>query len=501
MIDHSALVTRIAELETQLIHLQQAHQMREQENLRLRTRLVDMSHLYDDADLAPKRPRTDSDTLTESTFTRRARAVFGSLFATSQPIHNEQAYSLTKVKDSFIGVLEASTILFSGDWRAAQHIAKAEAQSDTHYLSVLADQHFFVPPILVKKIAAGGTMFAKSLGMCLSLDEFSRDWSLLHFAPASNKSERDRLLQQQGIEQADLLVDQHTYHLSKKDTKMVIQGSFDGSIDAILGTVANFIVFAKSVVPVPEWGASPNNPAMINWLITLTDILGTNLSAKHRLADLCSRHDHLLFSIFSCFQDIFGAFGKIMLETDLVKTADSVIQGATSLQLPPSYNKIFDYPYETFLRSRTRLTNLVKDQLLGDFIGPLGSYRVVHPLPPSAPPSAKQTTKVEDNTKPSMQAGQRRGRLPSSASSTIAPNTHSVPGIGDWLLSTNGSLKDFRIPPGVPNFCMRFAFRGRTCTNSHCQYRHMGKDQFTPDEKQLLDTYISANAGKFQYAQ
>ena len=340
-------------------------------------------------------------------------------------------------------------------------------------------------------------MFAKTLGMCLSLDEFSRDWSLLHFAPASNKLERDRLLHQQGIEQADLLVDQHTYHLSKKDTKMVIQGSFDGSIDAILGTVANFVVFSKSVVAVPEWGVSPNNPAIVNWLITLADILGTNLSAKHRLVDLCTRHDHLLFSIFSCFQDILGAFGKIMLETDLVKTADSIIQGASNLQLPPSYNKVFDYPYETFVRSRTRLTNLVNDQLLGDFIGPLGSYRIVHPLPQPA----KQPAKADDTTKTSAQSGPRRGRPTPATSSTAASNTHSAPGIGDWILTTNGSLKDFRIPPGVPNFCMRFAFRGRTCTNSHCQYRHMGKDQFTPDEKQLLDTYISASAGKYQYAQ
>jgi len=89
--------------------------MREQENLRLRTRLVDMSHLYDDVDLAPKRPRTDSEPLTESTFTRRSRAVFGSLFATSQPIHNELSYSLTKVKDSFISVSEAPALLFPGD--------------------------------------------------------------------------------------------------------------------------------------------------------------------------------------------------------------------------------------------------------------------------------------------------------------------------------------------------------------------------------------------------
>lgn len=457
-----------------------------------------MSHLYDDIDPAPKRPRTDSEPLTESTFTRRSRAVFGSLYATNQPIHHELSYTLTKVKDSFINVSDAPPILFPGDWRAAQHIAKAEARSDTHYLSVLADQHFFVPPILVKKIAAGGTMFAKTLGMVMSLDEFSRDWSLLHFAPASNKFERDRLLQQQGIEQADLLVDQHAYHLSKKDTKMVIQGSFDGSIDAILGTVANFIVFSKSVVAVPEWGVSPNNPAIINWLITLADILGTNLAAKHRLADFCTRHDHLLFSIFSCFQDILGAFGKIMLETDLVKTADYVIQGTSTLQLPPSYNKVFDYPYETFLRSRTRLTNLVNDQLLGDFIGPLGSYRIVHPLPPPV----KQPLKVDDHPKPSTQAGQRRGRHPPNSVSTTAPTTQNAPGIGDWILTTsNATLKDFRIPPGVPNFCMKFAFRGRTCTNPHCPYRHMGKDQFTPDEKQVLDNYMSANTGKFQYAQ
>ena len=59
-IDQSAFVTRIAELESQLLQLQQAHQTREQENLRLRTRLVDMSQLYDDMDSAPKRGASDT---------------------------------------------------------------------------------------------------------------------------------------------------------------------------------------------------------------------------------------------------------------------------------------------------------------------------------------------------------------------------------------------------------------------------------------------------------
>ena len=490
------LAARMIEMEQRLNQLQHENMLKEQETLRLRCRLADYHQLFESSDTLPKRARTDSDPSAESSFTKRSRAVFGSLFVTS----NGLQYSLAPVKESFISVCEAPTLLFSGDWRAAQSLAKAEARKETHYLSVLADQHFFVPPILVKRIAAGGTMFAKPLGLVQSMDEFSRDWGLLHFAPASNKSERDRLSYQQGIEQADLLVDQHTYHLTKKDTKMVIQGSFDGSLDAILGTVANFIVFARTVVNVPEWGVSPNNPALINWLITLCDIIGTNPTSKQRLGDLCQRHNHLLHSIFSCFQDIFGAFGRIMLESDIIQSTSTILaSNPVGFTLATSYTNLYLHPLEVFKRSSTRLSNLVNDQLLGDFIGPLGSYTIVHPPPP--PP--KQVSKPEDSAKPSStQAGSRRGRPTFASSATSSANPPSTSSTGDWLFTTSADkFRDFKIPPGVPNFCMKFVFRGRTCVNPNCPYRHMGKDQLTPGEKQLLDNYISANTGKFQYAQ
>jgi len=60
-------------------------------------------------------------------------------------------------------------------------------------------------------------MFAKTLGQVMSLDEFVRDWALVHFAPAYNRTKYEHFLHQQGVEQADLLLDQHAYQLTKKD--------------------------------------------------------------------------------------------------------------------------------------------------------------------------------------------------------------------------------------------------------------------------------------------
>jgi len=176
--------------------------------------------------------------------------------------------------------------------------------------------NFFMPPVLLKKITAGGSMFSKTIGQVMSLDELSRDWVLVHFAPANNRAKLELLLQQQGLEQAESLVDQHNLHLSKKDTVMHIQGSFDSSLDMILSTVANFIVFTLMVTDAPEWGVGPNNPLLVNSLIDLADVLGTDPSAKQSIHDRASKakNSHLLFSLFACFQDVLGALGKLMVE-------------------------------------------------------------------------------------------------------------------------------------------------------------------------------------------
>lgn len=112
---------------------------------------------------------------------------------------------------------------------------------------------------------------------------------------------------------------------------------------------------------------------------------------------LCHRHDHLLHSIFSCFQDVLGAFGRIMLESDVIPTASAILSNDASPLLAAAHSRLYLHPYEVFLRSRTRLSNLVNDQLMGDLIGPLGSYTIIHP----PQPSTKQVTKADDGTKPS----------------------------------------------------------------------------------------------------
>jgi len=187
------LVHRLAMLEERLLSLQHENMLKEQESLRRCCRLADLTQIFDVSE--PQRARLDSDLSPESPFTRLSRAVFGTLLATRL----DSNYSLDTVKESFVSVCEAPSLIFAGNWRAAQHIAKAEARQETHYLSVLADHHFFVTPILVKRIAGGGKIYAKPLGLVMSLDEFSRDWGLFHFAPASSKSELDRLSHQQGI--------------------------------------------------------------------------------------------------------------------------------------------------------------------------------------------------------------------------------------------------------------------------------------------------------------
>lgn len=177
-----------------------------------------------------------------------------------------------------------------------------------------------------------------------------------------------------------------------------------------------------------------------------------------------------------------------MLESDIIQTASTILTNDVSLSLAVAYNKIYLHPYEVFLRSRTRLSNLVNDQLLGDFIGPL--------------PSTKHATESDEGTKASTtQSGSRRGRSAPLVPVTTTQNPSGITATGDWIITINNTcLKEFRVPCGVPNFCMKFAFRGGICNRTNCHYRHMGKDQFILEEKSLLESYITSNAGKFQYA-
>ncbi len=484
----------------------------------------------------PKKARANSEILL------RARATFGILLARKIPCieNNTYRYVFGTLKDSFTSLMEAPNQLFATDLKKVHNVSKGEASENTHYLAVHADKELHLSAVLVKKITSGGSMYSKVLGQLSHMDEFERDWGLIHFGSAG-KSESDRRLHQQAREDTDLLVEQHPIHQQKKDTSMPFTTTVDASMDAILTTVANFLVFLGSVVHIAEWGESPNNPIIVNYLIALCDIVGT--TDKHKIVELASlpENKHLMFCIFSSFSDIVSSFGKVLMESNAVALVSKAMStGATGCSLMDHDLTKMSIVKETFEKARRRLSQLVSENSLGDFAAPPRSFQVFHPVPAPKPPKDSDLALTKsagsgrpfgihstadgqkmlgnyDSHIPNRQyVGQRQNNRrykpytsnfiaqPTSQIQLQNQNPNQTQGTittnGDWLVALNNApLKEFEIPQGIAPFCKRFAFKGKICPyGSSCTFRHIPLDGLSADEKAVMTNYLAANPTKFQ---
>ena len=440
----------------------------------------------------PKRARSEAE---ESDFLRDTRAILGILFAKVRINQGDVLeFRLATLNKEFESALKLDGKVLQTNWDRVHSASRAELRQSPHYLAAAASDQFTCPTVLMKKVCSG-SIFGKPFGQLASTDDLKHYWALTHFAPEKKSTELSHFKARIQAEEDDVLFDQNYLHSVKKETNLFIQGTFDSSVDALLSTVANFLLFARTVVDVPEWSESPHNPSIVNYMFRLADLLSTNES-KRAINSLQVDAPHIIFAIFSGFQDIVGAYGQILRETKAVNIAREAWTTSTrDLATIDAFEYIgstIKAPHNSYVRFQSSLKELLSTRALGLFAFPAHSFFVIHPRIPA---KESNTNAKDTGNEKGTDSKLKRDRNGKDKDRDTMPQ-------GNWLIGIGESTyKDFKLPPDLTNaFCVRWAFTKITCIRTDCKWPHIKHGDLSSAQKTALAAYIEENKTKFSLA-
>jgi hypothetical protein len=489
--DHRTQLAALAEQHQQQLHQQQ--QQLQQQLVLLQGSSTALNEAPSPVRVQiPKRARSEAE---ESDFLRDTRAILGILFAKVRINQGDIVeFRLATLDKEFETALKLDNKVLQPNWDRVHAACRAEMRRNPHYLATAASEHFICPLVLMKKICSG-SIFGKPFGQLERVDDLKHNWALTHFAPEEKSPELTHFKACIQAEEDDVLFEQNYLHSVKKETTLFIQGSFDSSVDALLSTIANFILFARTVVDAFEWGESPHNPSIVNYMFRLADLLSTNES-KRAIIQLQVDAPHIIFAIFSGFQDIVGAYGQILRETKAVNIAREAL---TTLTYDLSTMDAFDYigspikgPHNAYLSFQRSLKELLNTRSLGTFAFPARSFHAIHPRIQAKVHNANAKDTIEEGAIDSKLKRVRNGK---DKARDKTPQ-------GNWLMGLGGTThREFKFPPDLVNaFCIRWAFNKISCNRPECTWPHIGHGDLTSAQKSALAMYIEANKTKFALA-
>jgi hypothetical protein len=411
---------------------------------------------------------------------REMRAILGLLFARvdPNPPHSVQLATVKKDTDALY-----NTKTSAGTWTRVHGQAKRKQVDNQHFLATAINTDFYVHPALLRRFMSG-QLYGQPLSNVQSLDIFTREVALLHFASPSTAGELDMMQQQ--IKQIQYEADSSAFdqplaHQARKTTKLTHFHSFCTSIDAIFSAVANFLVVSDGLVEIPAWGISVHNPTIINYLHQLASLLSDS-SARLRISNLALTHRQVFVSVFACFQDVLSAFGNIITNTCIVNT----LVHSPDVDIDTT---VFSEVIVEFNRSVNLLTLLAKRSELPNIV-PL-SYSLFCP-----------TKKIDTDERTEKGDGAGRKKLTRSAGKDDGVKHH--PGAkGDWILRLDEKFrfKNFAFPEKVGQFCLCFAIQGMTCKRGNdCGFPHIDYTGLKADQKEAIKTYLD-NSKAFKLAE
>jgi hypothetical protein len=421
------------------------------------------------------------------------------------PTFTANALSLIKAVDN--------NLTFQQCWRPMHAAAKESVVTSPYALISLASQNFNASVPLVKKVLTG-LMYSQPLGRLPSLDTWKFEWCLAHFATPSECDQHRAFIAQERLEfDSDLNYPAESIHSAKRELSLYLQGHFDSTIDNILQCVANFIVFAKSLVLIPcPWKVHHNNPIIINMLIEMSNLI-LNEDTKSNMTVASQIHPHLLFTIFGYYQDTLAQIGRLLKTGKIastLKAAPDLSQATLDASLFVDLNKAHEYNYGELKK------------LLDSAAPPAASraFAIVHPPATSVTATSKPAALPNDTVQLDTSVSQR-GRQDSTA--RVDPNAVSFAqamailqqslshganaanargaardpkqktGKGDWLeMSPGVSHRDFTRMPNGLRFCLHHAIKGITCNRPKCNFAHCSFAQLSADHKKLLETHLNA---------
>ena len=450
-----------------------------------------------------KRNKTESDSLSDTA--KHYMANLNVLFTVQTVIDEVPGLQPPTLTAQGLQLIAAdSNARFSILWKAMHNSAKMIAMEQNISLSLMASSKFLVSTPLIKKMFTGGMSY-EPLGCLASLECWKLDSQ--DFLKFKNQDAWES--------QSDSHYSSDSIHATKRELTMFYQVNFDKTVDSILACVANFIVVASTLVYMSDpWRIHEGNPLIINNLLELSLILSSS-DTKMRLMSATNRHPHILFIVFSYFQDLFSEMGRILMK-DRTRDIALAMMGNDSFLFDSS---LFEGYYTQFEVCKTELSKLVKT--CSPPQAPMGYY-IIHPPVETkpqintapAPPNSLSATPMADYNQSKQGKGTKwhltylqamnvlaqhqSGSIPIALPTVtqVTTNSNSTPTTepkGDWLeMSAGVTLKDlFPLPKGV-HFCAHHAVKGIRCGLSRCKYPHIHYSGFDPASKVILDTHLAS---------
>jgi len=414
---------------------------------------------------ASKADKTDSTTIT--------KAVLG-LFFSRVDVNIPTTFEPCEIKTEAELLLSSKVI--TDHWGRLHATVVKKYADNHHFLASMISKSFQVQPPLLKRLIKGQIIHF-SISTLMSTDSFDHELFLIHFASPTTPTEfqNQQFYAKRTREEEDsTYFGQPINHQVRIATKLHIFHSFCDSIDTILANIANFLTVAEGFVPVHEWGVSSLNPAIVNFFHELASLL-SDADARARISNLARipQFNHLYFSIFSCFQDIFASFGSINRTTIAV---DLIV-----LQKPENIDKdLFRDTIATYQRSLTTITDLVRLGMTANLASAPVFFSII--FPPFKP--KKYDSKKEDPKEPVK----RKPR--------VQVTKHQREAKGNWLLCVDrhAKFRDFHFPDKVGTFCLCFAIKNLTCKKRlDCPNPHVDYSAWTSEQQDAFKAYLTTN--------
>jgi hypothetical protein len=231
-----------------------------------------------------------------------------------------------------------------------------------------------------------------------------------------------------------------------------------------------------------SWSSHQDNPFIVNLLIKLATVFMNN-QARAKVKTSSLTLPHLVHNIFCGFQDILGAFGRILMETP------SVLHVRTNENIDDS---LYVGPHRVFSDNIKKFSNFVELSQHGDFFVPLPSYETFH---------GKPTKPTPENVKHDIQGkGKKRSDKGQGRDSNGKDGNPSDVEQGNWLTAAAGVTISQHWKLDGFQFCRNHAFTNLTCKNPQCKYDHFKWGKIPADKKVLVKSYVDASDNKFRLA-
>ena len=340
----------------------------------------------------------------------------------------------------------------------------------------------FTPYSYLLSAFQSGTILGDSLVNAIESSHLYSFVGLIHFS-SPNDTDKDftQLKKDSADETSSSRVQQPERFQAKKHAKLYVPSTFDSDISSILSSIANFFVFAKTIVHTVSYDDNEHNPFI---LVTLAKIaaLIDNPEVASIIKDYSAKYPYFIHAMVSVIHGVFAATANLVLGNTLINSYNASDPADRSLPIEP-FLPIIDLADETVKMLKGLRNNLGN---FGPLINEPTSYEKFHPRPTAIPVAP-------------VSSGSDRPSGPATGNPSKRPRcdyNRTAHGSGEWLVLKPGKkFVDFK--PGEQfNFCLRYAIFGSSCPDGlNCSRPHMGWNDVPAALQTTIRTFMSTSAG------